>query len=241
MTDRNLFTIPASILALGLIVTGLIVGMSFYNVKASQNAISVTGSAQKIITSDIVKWHVSLSRTTGLDGLKDGNAQISSDLAIFKQYLKKAGVDDKAITIAPVTVTTNYNYQNGQTPSGYQLTQEVIVESPDVQGITTIAQKASSLLNQGALVSTSSIEYYYSKLADLKVDMLAAATKDAQNRAEKIAQSAGAGLGNLRSADMGVMQVTAVHSVDVSDYGSYDTSSIQKQITAIVRASFALR
>jgi len=42
----------------------------------------------------------------------------------------------------------------------------------------------------------------------------------------------------LKSADMGVFQVTAVNSVDVSDYGSYDTSAFEKQITAVVRRSF---
>lgn len=240
MTDRNLFSIPAGILAVGFVLGTLIGAHSFYAVKASENTISVTGSAQKIITSDVVKWRVSLTRSVGLDGLKDGNAQMGADLAALKQYLKKGEVADTDITIAPVTVVTQYNYQYGQTPSGYQLNQDITVESKDVEKITTLAQKASSLLGQGALVSTTSLEYYYSKLSDVKVDMLAAATTDAQNRAKKIAESAGSHLGALRSASMGVIQITPVNSTDVSDYGSYDTTSIEKQITAVVRAGFGV-
>jgi hypothetical protein len=60
-------------------------------------------------------------------------------------------------------------------------------------------------------------------------------------RAGKIVESAGSNLGKLRSASMGVMQITPVNSTDVSDYGYYDTTSIEKQITAIVRASFAVQ
>src|SRR5665213_274750 len=147
MTDRNLFTIPAAILGVCLLFGTLIVARSFYAVKALENTIAVTGSAQKIITSDTVKWHVSLSRDVGLDGLKDGNAQISGDLVAFRNYLKKGGVDDTAVTVSPVTVTTQYNYSNGQVPTGYELTQDVTIESMDVATITTLAQKSSSLLN----------------------------------------------------------------------------------------------
>jgi hypothetical protein len=240
MTDRNLFTIPATILAVALLVSTAIAAESLYATKSSENSISVTGSAQKIITSDVAKWHISLSRDVGLDALKDGNTQIGGDLAALKSYLKKGGMDGSGITISAVTVTTQYNYQNGQTPSGYQLSQDVTVESNDVNKITTLAQKSSSLLGQGALVSTTSLEYYYSKLADLKVDMLAAATADAQARAKKIAESAGSHLGKLRSASMGVLQITPVNSTDVSDYGTYDTTSIQKQITAVVRGEFGV-
>lgn len=121
------------------------------------------------------------------------------------------------------------------------MNQDIVVESTDVPKVTKIAQEASTLLAQGAVINTLSLEYYYSKLADLKVEMMAEATKNARDRAAKIAESAGGSLGSLREASMGVMQITPVNSTDVSDYGTYDTSSLEKQITAVVRAAFSVR
>ena len=82
--------------------------------------------------------------------------------------------------------------------------------------------------------------YLYTKLADLKIEMLAEATRDATARARQIADNSGAKLGAIREARMGVMQINPVHSTAVSDSGNNDTSSLQKEITAVVTARFAL-
>ncbi len=242
MNDRYFLSIPAAILSLGLILSTFVGGSYMYRVQSFGQSVAVTGSAQKILTSDVVKWQVMISKITGLTGSKQGSDQISLDLASLKKHLAKSGITDDQITITPLVVETlTSSYETGSKPEGYKLLQTVIVESRDVAGVTKLAQGAGNLLGGESLITTISLEYFYSKLSDLKVDMLAEATKNAHERAKKIAESAGSILGPLQSADMGVMQVTAVNSTDVSDYGSYDTSSIQKQITAIVRATFAVR
>ena len=45
----------------------------------------------------------------------------------------------------------------------------------------------------------------------------------------------------LRSVDVGVFQVTSPNSTEVSDYGVYDTSTVDKDVTAVVNVSSALR
>jgi hypothetical protein len=80
----------------------------------------------------------------------------------------------------------------------------------------------------------------YTKIADLKVTMLAEATKDARKRAEMIAENAGNTLGKLKYADMGVIQITPLYSNEVSDYGMNDTYSLEKEITAIVHCEFEI-
>jgi hypothetical protein len=145
------------------------------------------------------------------------------------------------VTVQPLRVDTLVNYNAGSTPTAYHLAQTVTVESDDVQKVTALAKRSNELLAQGALISSTNLEYFYSKLPELRIAMLAEATSDAQARAKKIAESAGSVLGGLKSAAQGVFQLTAVNSTDVSDYGMYDTSSIEKQITAVVRASFGVR
>lgn len=240
--DRYPYAVPAIILSSGLLLSTIVAGSFASGIKASDQTISVTGSAQRIITSDRAKWGVLLTDSTDKATLKEGSERMAKSLASLKAYLKKNAVDEKSIAVMPMTVENLTSmYDQGSQLVGYRLTQIVQVESEDVQKLTQIAQGSSSLLAGGSAVSTMSLEYYYSKLNDLKIDMLAAATENAKLRAEKIAESAGSRLGSLKGASMGVMQVTAVNSVEVSDYGAYDTSALEKQITAIVRATFAVR
>lgn len=85
------------------------------------------------------------------------------------------------------------------------------------------------------------MEYLYTRLAALRVEMLAEATQDARRRAEVMAHSVGSAIGPIRAARMGVFQITPRHSTEVSGEGIYDTTSVEKNITAVVSVTFALR
>ena len=84
-------------------------------------------------------------------------------------------------------------------------------------------------------------EYLYTKLADVRTVMLGEATKDARTRAESIARAAGSDIGAVREVRMGVFQITPRNSTEVNDYGINDTSSLEKDITAVVRVTFAVK
>ncbi len=244
----------AVILSAGLIASTAIGAKTFFDVKSFGNTISVTGSAERSVSSDTAKWTGGFSRSVGLDAIKTGNEGMKTDLQTVLQLLKEKGVTDAEITIQPPTATPVCEGQGslgydklGQNCGsnktvGYTLQQTLIVESSDVQKITKLAQEAAGRLGSSGVVFTSgSLEYYYSKLADLKLEMLSEATKNAKARAEKILDATDSKIGKLQNAGMGVFQVTAVNSTEISDYGMYDTSSIDKKITAVVRASFTLQ
>jgi len=238
---KNGLVFPSIIVGLALVITGVVVTNGFYRVKALSNIISVTGSAEKQITSDVVKWTLQLTQSADLTGIQSANAAISDDLGKLRAFLSNSGIEDEWVTIQPVTMETMYDYNRGGTPSGYNLRQMVVVEANDIPTVKNTAESVNSLLSKGALVSTLSIEYFYSALADLKQEILAQAMGDAQQRALKMVEAGGSKLGSLRSASMGVLQVTAVNSVEVADYGMYDTSALEKKVTAVVRASFGIQ
>lgn len=245
---RSGVTRAALLIALGLVVATAIAAGAAYKMKSLGNTIAVTGSAERTITSDIVKWTGRISKNVGADGLKDGNAEVKKLLGDALALLKVAGVKDEEITVRPVNVYAVYGTDEGKpygTSSrivGYTLDQTFLVESGDVKGVTRLAQDvADKLLDAGIVFTTDSLEYYYTKLAALKLDMLSEATKNAKDRAERIVSSTGGTLGPVSSAGMGVFQVTSVNSTEISDYGAYDTSSIDKKVTAVARAEFLLR
>ena len=84
-------------------------------------------------------------------------------------------------------------------------------------------------------------EYYVSTLPQLRVSLVGQAVKDAKARAVEMANSGDSSVGALKSAASGVVQVLAPNSTSVEDYGSYDTSTIQKQVMVTARAVFYVK
>lgn len=234
--------LPSVNIGLALIIGALILGGSYYFAQstASKDALSVTGSAKMRVTSDQAKLTVSLSRIVFSSDLSQGYKNIARDLSLAKEMLEKSGMASADIIESPVSMNQMYDQYNS-TQVRYQLYQTITIQSGDVNKITDISKKVPDLASQGAIVSVQSLEYYYSKLPDLRISLLTQAIQDAKARAEKIAEGTGRRIGSVQSASSGVVQVLPLNSVDISDYGSYDTSSIEKEVMVTVKASFRLR
>jgi uncharacterized protein len=232
------------ILGLALIVCTIVVARPLQLFVTQKNSIMVTGSAKKQIKSDLAIWTGSFSRQS--DDLAKAYAALKQDQTKVRDYLKKQGFDDKDISFpAPNTeqiyATDPKTGMMKRDVSGYIMRQNVEVQSTNIDRVTTLSQKATDLIDQGIIFRSYPARYVYTKLNELKVDMLAEAAKDAQNRASKIVAATGGQVGTLRSAKMGVFQITAPNSNEVSDYGINDTSSIDKEITAVVNAEFGIK
>jgi len=230
----------AVILGLSIIISAGIGSYAFYQVKSLENTLSVTGSTRVRVTSDIVRWVGVFSRNIPEDSLSKGYQQISRDLDKVLEFYKENGIDTKDLIISPVSVEKPWIY-NRDAPREYILRQTVELQSKDIEKITNLAKNFQKLLDRGVIFSTQSLEYYYSKLPELRVTLLTEAMNDAKARAERIAQSTGQKVGSLKSASMGVVQVLAPNSTEVSDYGTYDTTTIEKEIMVAVRAVFVLK
>lgn len=229
------------ILGLSIIISFSIGSYTFYKLRAT-NFISTTGSATKEYTSDSVKWTSTITRTVTLATIKDGYTKMASDLAAVKSFLGANGIPDTSIDIAPIFMNEIYDNNSNQANKNYNLTQNITVNSSDVQKIAGLSKNTSSLVvDQGILFSTMSLEYYYSKLPDVRIALLSDAIADAKARAVKLAEAGGKTIGALQSATNGVVQVLAPNSANTSDYGTYDTSSIEKNIMVTVKTSFEIK
>ncbi len=229
-------------LALGLVASSLILAWAYTNKKSGDEMITVTGSAKKRIKSDLVNWSAGVSYQAS--DLSSAYQSLTENVPKIKKYLIKKGVKEAEITISAISSNTLHpRDENGNEKSeitGYMLGQRVSVSSNDVDLVAKIAREATELLEEGILIESSAPKYYYTKLGDLKIEMLGEAAKDAKVRAEQIAASTGNSIGAIRSARMGVMQITAADSTEVSDYGISDNSTIDKDITAVVKIDFAV-
>ena len=230
-------------IAVATIVSSVILSGGFLKVmKFTREQISVTGSATKNIKSDYIVWKGEFTRRD-ID-LKAAYKLLEEDLNKVKAYLVAKGVDDKEVIISQVATETVYkkNEKGNDTNDiqGYCLSQNVEVRSNDVDKIAKVSRESTELIDQGIQFTSPAPEYFYTKLDELKIEMLAKATENAKQRAESMVKATGNKIGFMRQAKMGVFQITPITSTDVSDYGENDTTSLDKKVMAVVTVSFAI-
>jgi hypothetical protein len=234
------------------VVSSFVLASGLANIN-KKNGISVTGTAEQIVQSDAGKWVFSITQPANQDQYSYVSKNVREDGEAAVKYLIKNGVDQKQITVSPIASSVVCQSQNQvmydgngkQQCSGfftYSIKETITVDSDDVEKIKDLSLHGESALTDlGVQIQTVSVDFFYTKLSDLRVELLSQASKNAKERAAAIAKSTGDSIGSVKDASQGVFQVTQKNSTDISDYGSYDTSTIEKKVTAIVRASFEVK
>lgn len=248
MEKRGMFK-DSQIIILGLCIAGatiissLILSKGVLKVmKFSQQVINVTGAAQKNITSDYIVWVSWITRREA--DLPTAYKNLKEDLDTVLTYLESKGIRKEEIITSQITTskifkkTTDGKETNDV--EAYELSQNIEIRSIDVAKIDLISRESTELINQNIVFMSGAPSYFYTKLDDLKIEMLAKATENAKQRAESMVKATSNKIGFMRSAKMGVFQITPVTSTDVSDYGYNDTSALEKKVMAVVSASFAI-
>jgi hypothetical protein len=227
-------------LAVGLVLAGFVTAGALKNLRRTDDDITVTGSAKRPIRADYAVWRPSLSAQNL--SVNDAFQQVQSSTASVVAFLKAQGVPDSSVTLNPVETSTveSYNPNGPPRPPAYRVTQNFEIRLSDVDAMTKLARASSTLVSQGVPLTGSPPEYIYTKLADIRIAMLGEATKDARMRAERIAQSVDLKLGKVRGVRLGVFQITPRNSTEVSDMGVNDVTSVDKDITAVVRVDFGV-
>ncbi len=230
-------------IAVATIASSIILSGGFLKVmKFTREQINVTGSATKEIRSDYIVWRGTLSKRE--DDLKVAYKNLKADLDTTKKYLLSKGISDDEMAASQVTTETIYkkNEKGNDTNDiqGYRLYQNIEVRSGDVDKVTLVSRESTELIDQGIQFESQAPEYFYKKLDELKLEMLAKATENAKQRAENMAKATGNKIGFMRSAKMGVFQITPVTSTEVSDWGTNDTTSLDKKVMSVVTVSFGI-
>ena len=236
--------LTAIVFGLSIIIASYILGNAFLHRNDKEGTISVTGLGKADFTSDLIVWEGSFAKESF--NLKQAYSDLERDKKIISEYLLTKGITDDELVFNAVNsrkntrakYTTDGKYM-GDEFLGYILTQSLQIESNDVKKVETISREITELLNKGIQFYSQSPRYYYTKLADLKIEMISKATEDARIRAEKIAENSGGNLGDLISAKMGIFQITGQNSnEDYSWGGTYNTSSKEKTASITMKLNY---
>lgn len=236
----------AIIFSLAIIIAAFILGNAVINRNKPQSTIAVTGLGKANFTSDLIVWEGSF--TSENLNLKEAYNNLEATKSLITDYLKSKGIleDELIFKAVKSRKNTKAKYSDdgkyiGEIFLGYVLTQSLEIDSNNVEKVEKISREITELLNKGIQFYSQPPRYYYTKLADLKIEMISKATSDAYSRAEKIAENSGSTLSDLITAKMGIFQITGQNSSeDYSWGGTFNTTSKEKTASITMKLIYQI-
>ncbi len=244
MSFKN-FLILTGIVAVAFVVGLTVHGAFLASRSDASNMITVTGSTKMRITADLGKWNASFSISATPATLKTEIEAMGRSMEKVRAFAQSLGMDAASVTVLPISTDPVYEpipggYGTTEKIIGYVVRQDVRIENTDISKVERLGKETKTLIDQGVIPEYQRTEYFYTKIDELRPRLFADATSDAYTRAKAIASGTGITVGELRSARTGIIQILAPNSTDISDYGSYDTTTKEKDITATVTVTFEL-
>jgi hypothetical protein len=238
--------ITAAVISIAIIIAFWLIGDAYKYKFKSTETISVTGLAEKDFESDLIVWSGNYSRKN-MD-LKTAYSQLKDDENKVRVYLNGKGIADSEMVFSSVDIEKDFDdklNERGEkissTFTGYDLKQLVTIQSKGIDKIEKISREITELIDSGIAFNSTAPSYYYTKLSELKLDLLAKASADAMQRAETIAKNSGSSLGKINKATMGVFQITGQNSnEDYSGGGDFNTSSRIKTASITIKIDYAV-
>ena len=218
-----------------------------YKKTSGSGGLTATGSASCDFESDLIVWRGGFSaygRTA-----REAYRSISNDAKLVKEYLEKNGVTEDEMIFSSVTINehwvTEYNddgHRVGEYLDGYDLYQDISITSKDVNKIEGISRDISELIESNVQFVSYEPEYYYTKLDELKLELIEEATQNAKARIDIMAEGSGTQPGELLNASLGVFQIKAQNSNTEYSYGgTFDTSSRLKNASVTVKLNYSVQ
>jgi hypothetical protein len=245
MVENNSRILGIVIISFAVVFSTYLLGNAIVRTRTGGNEIVVKGSARKDIDSDFIAWTGKISYRS--NNMNDGYQSVKTSVNKLIDYLKTKGLKENEIVTGAVQTTALYE-QKGQNDSssafrtiqGYDVGQSVTVRSSNVGLVEKLSRESTDLIAQGVPLESSNPQFFYTKIGDVKREILGLAAEDARKRAEEIASKSGGSLGDVRAARMAPLQITPRYDFEIYEGGFNDLSSKEKSITAVVTMTFGV-
>lgn len=221
--NRKIILIAAGLLALGVIVGGYLLGDGLRRARMADRAVTVRGLAERDVTADLATWTINFTETgSELEPVRQAAEQ---DAATVMDFFRRAGFPVDQVDTASVSVNQFFDENRGG--NVVTVRRRVQLRTRDVARAQQAFARQAELIRAGvAIEDGSGMVYNFTKLNDVKPEMIALATQDARRGAERFAEDSGTAVGGIRSATQGYFSITA-RDGDESE-GSGRDSPLQK-------------
>ncbi len=231
----------ALLIGAGVALGGFAVGQGLERFRMSDRSVTVKGLAEKDVESDFAIWALGFRRAGGdFAGVQQA---LSADRDKVLAFLKERGFTEAEVEARPLQVQDLYarEYAQGNQPFRFNGTGQVLVKSSRVAEVESAARAVDPLIQAGVQLGAdnegrSGPRFQLRGFNDIKAPLLAEATRNARDQADKFAAEAGAVLGALKNANQGVIRITGD---DGNDYD--DGSSRMKRLRVVSTFEYELK
>lgn len=218
-----------------------------YKQSSGGGGLTATGSASCDFEADLIVWRGSFSAYGS--STQAAYQRLKKDAEVIEDYLIENGVTDEEMVFGAISISKRYRYEYndegyeiGRYEDGYDLYQEICVTSNDVDKVDSISRDITQLIEANVEFDSENPEYYYTKLDELKLQLIEEATQNAKDRIDIMAEGTGATVDKLLTANLGVFQITAQNTnSDYSYGGTFNTSSRQKTASITVKLNYSVK
>ncbi len=222
----------AAILSLGLIGGGYLMGDGLTRMKMAERSVTVRGLAEREVLADLATWTISYSASAS--DMASAQASVDRDTASIRAFFEGLGFPEDAVQ--PTGANVSSYTTDGITT--YTVRQRMTLRSTDIERAQRAVRQQSDLVRRGVLLEEGSgMAYTFTKLNDIKPEMVAEATRDARASAEQFAEDSGAGVGGIRHATQGYFEIYA-RDGDGGGWGMADTPF--KKVRVVTTVDFYL-
>lgn len=224
------------LLAVGFIGAGALIGQGVVNARVGDRSVTVRGLSERNVRADLAV--LPLRFTASGDVLSEVQARIDADLAAVRGFLRTQGYPDEAVDLGRLEVADTRSREWGSQNNGprFILAQTVIVRTTDVERVQSTTRSLNDLIRQGVVLQDfQGPSYIFTKLNDVRPEMIAEATAAARTGAEQFARDSGAPLGPIRQATQGSFEILP------RDGDGAEGASVDKRVRVVATISYRLR
>lgn len=209
--NKQSLTLAGLLVALGLLALGLCIRSGIKNYGERDRVVTVRGLCEKEVEANKVTWPI-VTQDMGND-LVTLYGRTQAVNAKILEFLKSNGVTDNEISVNSPNVSDNeaQSYDPSRVKNRYSLTNVIVVTSSDVKKIRALINRQTELLKEGIAIIAESYQYpttyEYTGLNDIKPEMIAEATENARQAANKFSEDSGSRLGKIKTATQGQFSI----------------------------------
>ena len=231
-------------IALGLIVSALILSLAAYRIAGSRQSVMVKGLAEKTLSADHARWQVRVEGSGKT--LQEAFVQLRANRPLVEAFFVEHGFPAETQQADREYFNVMYKQdKDGRRTNEidfYNATQLLSVNSSDVKLVEKTAAQIISLQEKGLPLHVADPEFLVSTLEQVKMSLISDATKNAFDRANEFAKTGNAKVGAMKSASQGAFYILpAQGDGGNNDYGGvYDKSTIDKVARVVVTIEYGL-
>jgi len=227
-----------AIFAIGLTTSGYVLGDGLRRAKMAERSVTVRGVSERDVTANLATWSVDFSHQ-GTD-LGPVQASVDAQARNVRAFFQHAGFRPDEIADSDVGLSRERPREGESGPDHLTVRRSIQLRTSDVMKARAAYALQAELLRDGVELSGTSISYTFTKLNDLKPEMIAEANQNARRSAEQFARDSGASVGRIKSASQGYFSVGARDGEACDDCGSSGGNSPFQKVRVVTTIDYDL-